>query len=306
MKESLWGYWITLLGIVVATVMILLQNYTTTHQQDYYLVREISYAAMYDSIDFGYYKKYGDLKIVKEKFVENFIRRFAESATINKNYKVNFYSIYEIPPAVSLEVKTNTGGYFIDDEYVDAGINNRISAILEVKEETKVTAKEELLESNNTEEKGIFKTTVHSATYTKENESLIRITHNLKRPTDAQAFVGGSYIDITESEYKIKLVGVKFLKNIDSVGEINDYKSNYENTFGITMPDEACIKCDSNHYGSVIKPDFKISGNQVTWSTIRSNGCTTPFTGSLLDLSDSVKRCAYGIVYEAIWEYTKK
>lgn len=133
MKESLWGYWLILLGIIIITVMILLQNYTTTNQQDYYLAKEVTYAAMYDAIDYGYYKKYGELKIVKEKFVENFIRRFAESATLNKNYKINIYSVYETPPAVSIEIMTNTGEFLVGSEELNAGITTRLTAILEVK-----------------------------------------------------------------------------------------------------------------------------------------------------------------------------
>ena len=133
MKESLWGYWLILLGIIIITVMILLQNYTTTNQQDYYLAKEVTYAAMYDAIDYGYYKKYGELKIIKEKFVENFIRRFAESATLNKNYKINIYSVYETPPAVSIEIKTNTGEFLVGSEELNAGITTRLTAILEVK-----------------------------------------------------------------------------------------------------------------------------------------------------------------------------
>ena len=133
MKESLWGYWLILLGIVIITVMILLQNYTTTNQQDYYLVKEITYASMYDAIDYGYYKKHGEVKIIKEKFVENFIRRFAESATLNKTYTVNFYKIYETPPVVSLEIVTNTGEVTVGDTQIDAGITTRITAILEMK-----------------------------------------------------------------------------------------------------------------------------------------------------------------------------
>ena len=133
MKESLWGYWLILLGIIIITVMILLQNYTTTDQQDYYLAKEVTYAAMYDAIDYGYYEKYGEVKISQEKFVENFIRRFAESATLNKTYKINFYSIYETPPAVSIEIKTNTGEYLVGSEEINAGITTRLTAILEVK-----------------------------------------------------------------------------------------------------------------------------------------------------------------------------
>ncbi len=133
MKESLWGYWLILLGIIIITVMILLQNYTTSDQQDYYLAKEVTYAAMNDAIDYGYYKKYGELKIIEQKFVENFIRRFAESATLNKKYTINFYSIYETPPAVSIEIKTNTGEFLVGEENINAGVTTRLTAILELK-----------------------------------------------------------------------------------------------------------------------------------------------------------------------------
>lgn len=133
MKESIWGYWVALFGIIVIIVMIMFQNYTTTNEQDYYLAREITYAALNDSIDYGYYKKHGELKIIKEKFVENFIRRFSENTTINRTYKVNFYSIHEIPPSVSLEIETISGDYKTETDQLDARIVTRITAILEEK-----------------------------------------------------------------------------------------------------------------------------------------------------------------------------
>ena len=133
MKESMWGYWLVLLGIMIITVMILMQNYTTTNQQDYYLVKEVTYAAMYDAVDYGYYKKNGELKIIKEKFVENFVRRFAENATLNKTYKVNIYTIYESPPAVSVEIVAQTGDFKVGNENMESNITTRLTAILELK-----------------------------------------------------------------------------------------------------------------------------------------------------------------------------
>ena len=50
MKESLWGYWLIVLGIFILSVMLLLQNYTTTNEQDVYLIKEITDAAMGDSL----------------------------------------------------------------------------------------------------------------------------------------------------------------------------------------------------------------------------------------------------------------
>ena len=89
-------------------VMLLLQNYTTTNEQDYYLVKEVLEASMYEAVDYGYYRDTGELKMNAEKFTENFIRRFSESININKTYQINFYDIYEQPPAASVEIVTTT------------------------------------------------------------------------------------------------------------------------------------------------------------------------------------------------------
>ena len=108
MKESLWGYWIVILGISIIAVMMLLQSYTTTSEQDYYLMKEVMEAAMYDAVDYGYYRETGELTMNTEKFVENYIRRFADTVNINKNYKIDFYDIYEQPPAASIAIITRT------------------------------------------------------------------------------------------------------------------------------------------------------------------------------------------------------
>lgn len=108
MKESLWGYWIVVLGISIMSVMILLQNLTTTSEQDYYMIREVLEASMYESVDYGYYRDTGELKMNTEKFTENFVRRFAESVNINKKYNITFYDIYEQPPAASVSIMTTT------------------------------------------------------------------------------------------------------------------------------------------------------------------------------------------------------
>ena len=65
MKESLWGYWLMVLGLFVLMVMMLFQNYTTTNEQDYYLIKEVAEAAMADAIDWSHFIKYGEIRIVK-------------------------------------------------------------------------------------------------------------------------------------------------------------------------------------------------------------------------------------------------
>lgn len=133
MKESMWGYWIVILGISIFALMMLLQNYTTTSEQDYYLMKEVMEASMYDAVDYGYYRETGKLTMNTEKFVENFIRRFADSVNINKNYKLDFYQIYEEPPAASVKITTRTNDTNFGDSNKSVSeeeIVNRLTGIL--------------------------------------------------------------------------------------------------------------------------------------------------------------------------------
>ena len=134
MKESMWGYWIVVLGISIMSVMVLLQNYTTTSEQDYYLLKSVLESSMYEAVDYGYYRDTGTLKMNTEKFVENFVRRFSETVNINKQYQVQFYQIYEEPPAASVAVKTRTddSNFGKDATSTDssAEIVNRLTGIL--------------------------------------------------------------------------------------------------------------------------------------------------------------------------------
>lgn len=134
MKESMWGYWIVVLGISIMSVMVLLQNYTTTSEQDYFLIKEVLEASMYEAVDYGYYRDTGELKMNTEKFVENFMRRFSETVNINKNYKIEFYQIYEQPPAASVAVKTKTDGSNFGQQAgsteTSADVVNRLTGIL--------------------------------------------------------------------------------------------------------------------------------------------------------------------------------
>lgn len=117
MKETMWGYWIIVLGIFVIVVMMILQNLTTTGQQNYYILREVTDAAMHESIDWAHFRLTGgdggtpELRINKEKFVENWLRRFAESINISRYYTVSFYDLFESPPKVSVRVATSTDNF---------------------------------------------------------------------------------------------------------------------------------------------------------------------------------------------------
>ncbi len=132
MKESVWGYWIIVLGISIMSVMVLMQNYTTTSEQDYYLIKSVMESSMYDSVDYGYYSDTSEFKINAEKFVENFVRRFGEQLNINKDYDITFYDIYETPPyaVVSVTASGNGNRLLVTNSSGQDTVTNRMAGIL--------------------------------------------------------------------------------------------------------------------------------------------------------------------------------
>ena len=62
--------------------------------------------------------------------MEVFIRMTAEVMGMNDTYEVNFYAIYEAPPKVSVEIKTNSGTNFINTGDYDT--ISRIDAIIQI------------------------------------------------------------------------------------------------------------------------------------------------------------------------------
>lgn len=135
MKESYWAYWIILLGVFVIVVMMVIQNYTTQNTEDYYLIKEITEAALIDAVDYGYYRANGQVKINREKFIENFLRRFAESASLSRTYTVEFYRIFESPPKVNVKVSSKTNSYAVMGDSTTFDIVNKVNARIELKQE---------------------------------------------------------------------------------------------------------------------------------------------------------------------------
>jgi len=133
MKESIWGYMIITFGIVAMMFIYFFQNITNTEQHNYNLLRETTEAAMFDSLDLAAYRADGTIKIDSEKFIENFIRRFAENASLAHTYKIDIYDINETPPKVSLVASTadqSTPTSLAGEEFTFS-IATRLDAILE-------------------------------------------------------------------------------------------------------------------------------------------------------------------------------
>jgi len=128
----MWGYAVIVLGILAITIIWYFANITRTDQHNYNLLKETTEAAMMDALDLSEYTATGQVRIREEKFVENFIRRFAQSAELSNTYKIEIFDVNETPPKVSIRVSsaqstTATG------ELLTFDIVNNIDAILETK-----------------------------------------------------------------------------------------------------------------------------------------------------------------------------
>ncbi len=132
MKEAYWGYWLMIFGVFIIVVLLLVQSFTSTNTQDYYLVQSITEASMIDAVDYAYYRQFGEVKINKEKFYESFIRRFAEEASLSTTYDIEFSEIYEAPPKVGVKVSSKSSAFSILGDSETFDIVNKIDAILEV------------------------------------------------------------------------------------------------------------------------------------------------------------------------------
>ena len=128
MNESLWMYFFMTMGILGIVIINIFSNVLISNEQNYYLLKEVTEASMYDAVDLMAYRVGvgedndgvtretdkdsmhcmegvpGTIRIVKEKFVESFTRRFAELANLNEKYRIEIYDIQECPAKVSLKV----------------------------------------------------------------------------------------------------------------------------------------------------------------------------------------------------------
>ena len=224
MSQSVWGYWLIALGIGVITVMMLVQNYTTINQEDYYLLKEVTQAAMNDAIDYSHYRQHGELKIHREKFIENFIRRFSESVKGNKNYKLDFYDIYETPPKVSVKVSTKTSSFNVSGDTMDLDVTNSIDAILENN-------------STNTITKVFYSVPYQDCPESKQDYlGYCTITNS---PMLSETGIIDNILNIITNDYKIsgvsssdiKIISSKYIGNMEHK-DFEYYYNNYDITYG--------------------------------------------------------------------------
>lgn len=130
MKESYWGAAVVALGVLAIFFIFFFQSITNTDEHNYHLLKEATEGAMYDALDLAAHRDDGTIKIDREKFVENFLRRFAESALLSNTYQVEIFDVNETPPKVSLRVSSAESTSLTGD-VMEFEIQNRLDAILE-------------------------------------------------------------------------------------------------------------------------------------------------------------------------------
>lgn len=135
MRESFWGIMIVAMGITSMFLVYFFQSITNTSDHNYELLKETTQAAMYDSLDLAAYRYDGTIRIDRELFVESFLRRFAEDATLQHQYHVIIYDVYEEPPKVSIKITTmgSETSTTLSGENVTFQLTHKIDAILETK-----------------------------------------------------------------------------------------------------------------------------------------------------------------------------
>ena len=135
MKWSFSALGIIVMGLFGFMILMLFSEITISNEQDYYSIKEVTESAMIESIDIAYYRLTGKIKISREKFVENFSKRFVKNSTYGDgNYDIIFYSIREDPPKVSIGIIDSTQTYNIYTETLDPtriDVVNKITAILD-------------------------------------------------------------------------------------------------------------------------------------------------------------------------------
>lgn len=122
---------IIILGVLTLACVNLIQNYQSGNELDYYLLKETTEAAMIDGVDWGYYRTSGGIiRVDREKFLESFVRRFADSVSASSTYRIKIIDFNETPPKASIQVGTTTVASFVGEDF---DIVTTIDGILETK-----------------------------------------------------------------------------------------------------------------------------------------------------------------------------
>ena len=181
--------------------------------------------------------------MIRDKFVEIFMRRFAESATPDKEYQLDFYQIIESPPSATVRIRSYTGATNVGRQNtaeLNVAVDNTITAILVMDDDGKVHARPSEQEKVFVPEVPVY----NKITLKLDKKYLETISRECKRNCDSGSNVRevtrkynffellddddereDSLIDTNVTHYQaINTVKVKYKSNINLVKlKISDY-----------------------------------------------------------------------------------
>ena len=154
MKYAFWGFGLLMAGIFGLMFIVMFESITVNNESEYYNLKEAMEASMIESIDLACFRNSnvsndtievkdkrdvgcnGTIKIVEQKFVENFTRRFVASISGDAaSYQLEFLDIIEAPPKASVVIRANTQDYnFLGATNSSFKIVNDLSGIIEAKD----------------------------------------------------------------------------------------------------------------------------------------------------------------------------
>lgn len=143
MKYSFMGLGLIMCGLFGLIFIVMFQSITVNNESEYYVLKEAMEASMLESVDFACYRideenggcGENQVKIIEQKFIENFTRRFAASISGDvTEYQIEFYDIIESPPKATVVIRGKTQEYMLgsNSDGNSFSITNDLSGILEL------------------------------------------------------------------------------------------------------------------------------------------------------------------------------
>lgn len=308
MKESLWGYYLVLLGIMVSTVMILMSNMVTTNQQDYYLLKEVTRASMIDSIDFSYYREYQSIRINSDKFVEVFLRRISESISKTNTYKVDFYSIVENPPSVSIRVTSNTGDYHIAGDTTNVDVINSIDAILESNNVATASQVMYSIPYESCDESNYISSDYKYCQLS--NRAEINIGENSYIQNQIKKTLGKTSLD----QSKIKISNIEYLTTLKNENDLTYYVKHYSEMYNRKISNDDIAKelsVDTNFKNSTQQKFANVKNVNITMKKISTDSGDRYYLAyglnfncdGVYQMEDKNNACLIGLKYKVYFYY---
>ena len=143
MKYPFLGLGFIMAGMFGLVFIVMFESITINNESEYYVLKEALEASMLEAVDYTCYRIDEDnggcgpheVKIIEQKLVENFTRRFAASISGDvTEYEIEFYDIIESPPKATVVIKAKTQEYMLGskDSTESFTIVNELSGILEL------------------------------------------------------------------------------------------------------------------------------------------------------------------------------